>query len=68
MKFVKGQWIKYSNKIFPRYIIAHWEIAYEKDKFKIFTNWEVANIYEELLKLKRELRNSKRLRKKGDKE
>ena len=57
MKFIRGQWVKYSNKIFPRYEKSHWEIKISENKYKIFHDWELANIYDELLKIKKEMKN-----------
>lgn len=51
MRFRKGKWIKYSNKILPRYVRAHWETKLTNDKYLAFSNWERAMIFEQIYKL-----------------
>lgn len=50
MKFNRGQWIKYSNKWFPRYVKKHWTVEISDKTSICFFNWENAMIYEELIK------------------
>jgi len=52
MKFVKGRWVKYSNRIFPRYERQHCLVRINKIKSIAFYDFENAVIFEELIKIK----------------
>ena len=60
MKFIKGQWIKYSNKIFPRYARALWEVKITRTRFRGFYDRSDAEIFERILKLEKEIRKLKK--------
>ena len=49
VKLHKGKWVKFSNKIFPRYIKKHWTVQVTEKRSMAFNNWENAIIYEELI-------------------
>lgn len=53
MKFEKAKWVKYSNKILPRYAKKIWTIQIEKDKHIGFHNFENAIIFEKLIELEK---------------
>ncbi len=46
MRFISGQWIKYSNKFFPRYMRGHWEVMISEKKFVGFYSFENALIFQ----------------------
>lgn len=54
MKYVKGKWVKYSNRIFPKYVKKHWNVDVSKIRSIAFNNFENAVIFQELINLRYE--------------
>ena len=51
MQTEKAHWVKYSNKIFPRYVRKLFLVKIGSKKFVGFHNFENAIIYEKLMKV-----------------
>ena len=49
MEMVKGKFVKYSNKIFPKYVRKHWIVKLDDSHSVGFNNFELAVIYEKVL-------------------
>ncbi len=53
MRFVKGKWVKYSNKIFPRYEKKHYIVRVSGLRSVSFYIFEHAQIFQELINMRR---------------
>lgn len=51
VEYNKGQWMKYSNKWFPRYSKRHWVVWETETRGVCFFDFENAIIYNKLLEL-----------------
>ncbi len=55
MKIIKAGWVKYSNKLFPRYVPKHWIVSIDEYKAVQFDNFENAIIFEKLIEVEKKL-------------
>lgn len=59
MKTEKGHWVKYSNRIFPKYERKLFLIEVKPKTFIGFHNFENAVIYEKLMEIQKDLEQDK---------
>lgn len=56
MIFVRGEWVKCINRVFPRYVRKHYEVRVNSVRSVAFDNFENAVIFQELINLRRKRR------------
>jgi len=55
LEYKKAGWIKYSNRLFPRYEKEHWTVWITARKGVSFHNYENAVIFERLVQFQESL-------------